>query len=227
MGTILASTVISKAQIILQDVAGVRWSAPELLGWLNSGQREILIYKPNAHIIARNVQLSPGTRQKLPDDAIQLIDIPRNMGTDGQTPGRVVRQMARATLDAANPNWHTDTASAVVANFIPNPLDPKAFYCYPPQPATGAGFVEMIFCGSPQDITDPTEPIGLDDIYETPLIDYIVYRGFSKDSEYADVSKATQCYTMFSNALTGKARVESLDNPQLRAPSRTVTAATS
>lgn len=49
MGTIIARTVIEKVQTILQDKTGVRWPAEdELLGWLNDGQREVVIFKPNA-----------------------------------------------------------------------------------------------------------------------------------------------------------------------------------
>jgi hypothetical protein len=204
----------------LQDATGVRWDSTELLGWLNSGQREMLIYKPNANVKALAVKLAAGTRQSLPDDAVQLIDVTRNMGTDGNTPGRAIRQTQREALDATRPTWHSDTASAVVKHFIFNPLDPKAFYNYPPQPATGQGYVETVYGAVPVDAT-ANSTISVDDIYETILLDYMLYRAFSKDSEYADQNKADKHFNVFVTALTGTSRVESGANPNTRAPAAT------
>ena len=142
MGTITSLSVIVKAQKVLQDATGIRWDNAELLGWLNSAQREIVLYKPNANATGKAVKLAAGTRQALPTDGVQLIDVVRNMGTSGTTPGRAVRQIERETLDAVNPDWHASSASATAKHFIYNILDPKAFYVYPPQPATNQGYVE-------------------------------------------------------------------------------------
>lgn len=222
MGTITTASIIAKAGKLLQDTTGVRWDSTELLGWLNSGQREMLIYKPNANVKAQAVKLAAGTRQELPSDAVQLIDVTRNMGTDGVTPGRAIRQTERETLDATRPTWHSDTPSAVVKHFIFNQLDPKAFYSYPPQPATGQGYVEMVYGAVPVDAT-ANGAITVDDIYETILLDYMLYRAFSKDSEYADQPKADKHFNVFVAALTGKARVEGGANPNTRAPAATKT----
>lgn len=220
MGTITTASIIAKAGKLLQDTTGVRWDSTELLGWLNSGQREMLIYKPNANVKTQSVKLAAGTRQSLPADAVQLIDVPRNMGTDGTTPGRAIRQTQRETLDATLPTWHSATASAVVKHFIFNPLDPKNFYVYPPQPASGQGSVEEVFGAVPPDATS-NGAISVDDIYETILLDYMLYRAFSKDSEYADPPKADKHFNVFVTALTGKSRTEVGANPNARAAAPT------
>jgi len=221
MGTITTASIITKAQKILQDATGVRWSGDELLGWLNSGQREMVVFKTNVYVKAAVVTLAAGTRQALPNDGVQLIDIPRNFAADGVTPGRVVRQTERDTLDATLPTWHAAPASATVKHFIFNLLDPKAFYVYPPQPATNAGKVEVIYGAVPP---EATTTITVDDIYEPALLDYMLYRAFSKDSEYADVVKADKHYAKFAALLTGKARMEAGTNPNARAPAPTTSA---
>lgn len=218
MGTITTASVIGKAHKILQDATGVRWDPTEMLGWLNSGQRALVLLKTNAYVKAQVVTLVTGTRQSLPDDAVQLLDIPRNMAADGTTPGRAIRQTERETLDATLPTWHSAPASAVVKHYMFNLLDPKAFYVYPPQPAVNPGKVEMIFGALPP---DATTTITVDDIYETVLIDYMLYRAFSKDSEYADVVKADKHYAAFETGVTGKARMEVGTNPAARAPANT------
>ncbi len=221
MGTINSNTIISKAGKVLSDVTGVRWDSAELLGWLNSGQREISIFKPNSNVKASVVQLVKGTRQSLPADAMQLIDVVRNMGTDGLVPGRSIRQTDRETLDSALPTWHAAKPSAVVKNYIFNPLDPKNYYIYPPQPATGQGFVELVHGAIPVDVV-ANGVIAIDDIYETVLLDYMLYRAFSKDSEYADQSKSDKYFGAFSNAMGTKSKIEAGISPTVSAPANTV-----
>lgn len=219
MGTIVASTLINKAQIILQDLTGVRWpSNTELLGWLNDGQREVLVYKPNANVKHASHKLATGTCQSLPEDCVQLIDIPRNMGTDGLTPGRAIRLAVREVMDAQVPGWHSARASAEVRHFMYSALDPKTFWVYPPQPATGQGYVDLTYSATPSNATLDGF-IQIDDIYANVLVDYILYRAFSKDTEAAaDVNRAATYQNAYLSSLTGKIKVESGVNPNTTAP---------
>ncbi len=219
MGTIIARAVIEKAQIILQDTTGVRWpSDTELLGWLNDGQREVMVFKPNANVRNVAVRLAAGTKQQLPADGVQLIDVVRNMGTNGTTPGRAVRIVMREILDAQVPNWHAATADAAVKHYTYTVLDPKTFYVYPPQPASNQGYVELAYGAAPADATI-NGAITLDDIYQNVLVDYILYRAYSKDTEYAaDQNRAATHQNAYIAALTGKAKVEAGANPNATAP---------
>ena len=219
MGTIIASSVIEKAQTILQDVTGVRWPvADELLGWLNDGQREVVILKPNSHVKNLAVRMAAGTKQSLPADGVQLIDAVRNMGTNGSTPGRAVRIVMREILDAQVPNWHFATAAAEAKHYVYSLLDPKNFYVYPPQPAVSPGYIELVYGASPTDAV-LAGAITLDDIYQNVLVDYILYRAYSKDTEYAaDQNRAAAHQNAYIAALTGKAKVEVGANPNSMAP---------
>ena len=222
MGTVLVATVFSQVRFILKDEDGVRWTDPELLTWLNNGQREVVIFKPNACVKNTAIQLAPGTKQALPADGVQLIDIPRNMGAAGTTPGAAVRLVPREILDQAAPNWHASTPSAVVVHFTYNPNDPKTFYTYPPQPATGMGYVDMVYGAMPTDCAIGTGTvITVDDIYESVLIDYVLYRAFSKDTEFApDPSRAAFHQSAYLSALGGKVKAEAVKNPNTNAPAR-------
>lgn len=219
MGTITASTVISKAQIILQDTTGVRWpSDTELLGWLNDGQREVMVFKPNANVKNIAVQLVAGTKQSLPTDGVQLIDVVRNMGTDGATAGRAIRIVMREILDAQLPEWHSATANATTKHYIYSVLDPKNYYVYPPQPSSSRGYVELIYGAVPTDATI-NGTIQIDDIYQNVLVDYILYRAYSKDTEYAaDANRAAAHQQAYLASLTGKMKIEGAVNPNVTAP---------
>lgn len=219
MGTILAQTVLNKVQIILQDTTGVRWpSDTELLGWLNDGQREVLVFKPNAYVKNIAIKLITGTKQALPADGVQLMDVVRNMGIDGNTPGRAIRVAMREVIDAQLPDWHSSTANATAKHYMYSVLDPKNFYVYPPQPASNQGYAEIIYGAIPADATI-NSVISIDDIYQNALIDYVLYRAYSKDSEYtADDGRASKHQNAYIASLTGKAKAELGANPNATAP---------
>ena len=216
MGTILASTIITKAATQLQDADYERWELPELLGWVSEAERAICIALPKAFVKTAVMVLAVGTRQALPADGLVLMDMPRNMGTDGSTPGRAVRMARRDELDARAPNWHAARADAVVRHFIPIEADPKAFFVYPPN--TGAGRAELIYGATPPELTAASQAIHLDDIYETPLLDYVLYRAFSKDTEVADETKASRHFQAFAAAVGGKPRAEAVAKASQSAP---------
>ena len=218
MGTVLNSVIIDKAQTILQDVAGVRWNEAELLGWMNDGQREVIIYKPNANTVSAKVQLVKGTKQTIPVDGVQLVDVPRNLTAAGD-PGRAIRLTERETLDAYQPEWHTTTPSATAKHYMYSLADPKRFWVYPPQPATGMGYIEIVYGAVPGDMTLGAA-ITLDDVYQAALLDYVLYRAFSKDTEFAvnGTNRAATHYNAFLSAVGGKAKVEAGASPNQTAP---------
>ena len=217
MSTILASSIIDRAVVLLQDPTNVRWPRPELLVALNAGQRALVLFKPNAYTKNISFQLATGSKQNMPPDALDLIELPRNLGVNGTTPGDAIRLVKREILDAQIPNWHRGTASASVKHYVYNSLDLKHFYVYPPQPATATGQVEMIYTASPSDVLE-TDPILVDDIYEDALLNYIMFRAYSKDVEYAaNATMAAQYYGAFKELLTGKTGAEAATNPNAMA----------
>lgn len=216
MGTITAQTIVDKAQVVLQDTTGIRWADPELLGWLNAGQREIVALRPDAYTSYANVPLVAGTRQAIPTNGIMLIDVVRNTGIGGTSPSRSVRKVPRELLDSQVPNWHSANQSAEVLHYTFEPRAPKVFYVYPP--ATGTTEVEVLYSVTPPDIT-VGQPIVIDDIYEMPLMDYVLFRAYSKDSEHtANEARAVAHRQSFENTLGLKAQADgaNVKNPNVR-----------
>ncbi len=221
MGTILASNIIGKAQVVLNDLLGVRWTSDELLGYLNEGQRALVNYKSNAYVRVRPVQLVPGTLQTLPADAIQLFDIVRNLGVNGATPGRAIRLTKRETLDAQVPNWHSAPASSESRHYMYAEASPRFFMVYPPQPTTAPGYVEVVYGALPPDVALGA-PIAVDDVFENPLLDFVLARAWMKDTEFgADGTRSAAHMQAFVAALTGKAKNEAGASPNITAPANT------
>lgn len=183
MSTITAKRIIDKAAIQLTDIDGVRWTRAELLSWINDAQRQIVIMTPSASNKVSVVKLVAGTRQSLPSDGWNLLEVIRYMGTTGTRPGRAIRLASREQIDSFNPDWHADTPSPMPRHYIFDSQDITSFFVYPPN--TGAGYVEINYSPDPVDLTTENSTIYVRDIFETIILDYVLYRACSKDAEYA------------------------------------------
>lgn len=199
--TISIASLIVRAGDLLQDVTNIRWTQDELLRWLNDGQREIVLQRPEASAVNASVLLVSGTKQTLPALGLRLLDLPRNMGVGGSTPGRAIRLVQREVLDAQLPDWHSSTASVPVKHFMFDERNPRNYYVYPPVPASPTAYAEAIYSTAPTDCTLGGN-LNLDDIYGNVILDYVLYRAYSKDAEYAaNGQRAVAYYQVFASAL--------------------------
>lgn len=210
MGTILASAIINGAAEILQDENNVRWTRAKLLAWLMAGMREIVVLRPSAYVVNGNATLVAGTKQTLPAGGILFMDMNRNMGVNGTTPGRVPRFIEKKIIDAENPNWHADKPSATVLHFTYDARDPTHYYVYPRQPDSGQGKVEILYSAAPPAIAEG-DAIPLDDTYANSLNDYLLYRAYSKDPVNAD--KATAYYKTFIGSVATRPQLDAESEP--------------
>jgi hypothetical protein len=205
--TIAASSIIRRVVETVQDTTSVRWPVSELVRYLNDGQREVVLYRPDAMVTNASITLVTGAKQTLPSTGSKLIDVIRN--TAGTK--RSVRMTVRNILDTQSPNWYNLTGVTEILHYMYDPRDPKIFYVYPPAAASGAS-VEVVYSSYPTDIADVadgavysavTGNISLPDIYGNVLADYILYRAYTKDSEYAGNAQRAQAhYGAFQAALT-------------------------
>jgi hypothetical protein len=203
---ITAQSIVRRVVETLQDNTSVRWPVNELVRYLNDGQREIILYRPDAMVTNAAVTLAAGSKQALPTNGAKLIEVVRN--TSGNK--RSVRLVNREILDSQSPGWHNITGATEILHFMYDPRDPKIFYVYPPAAASGAS-LDVVYAALPTDVTEPADGalytavsgnISVPDIYGNVLQDYILYRSYSKDSEYAGNAQRAQAhYGAFANAL--------------------------
>jgi hypothetical protein len=217
MSTLTAQSIVDKAEQILQDATNVRWTADELLGWLNDAQRQIALVRPDASVTTANITLVSGTKQSLPASGLRLLDVIRNMGVGGATPGSAVRLVDREVLDSQRPGWHMETGVSDVKHFVFDQRNPKTFYVYPP--AVTNATVEAVYSVSPAEVAAIGNTITLDDIYQNPLLDWVLYRAFSKDAEFAaNQELAVKHLSAFQTALGIKSEVDMATSPNKNAP---------
>lgn len=211
MGNITARSIIDTVSVTLQDSSNVRWTRPELLGYLNDGQREIVLAKPDSYAKNTTMPMVAGTKQTIPPDGIMFMRLTRNMGVNGAAPGRVVREIEMRILDEQRVDWHYAAPNQVAELFCRVDQDPKRFYVFPPQPAANPSQMEIIYSAVPPDVADESNPITLDDIYKTPLIQYVLYRAYTKDADYArqDAAGGT-AYKTFASLIGLKVQADAV-----------------
>jgi len=219
-GTITGANLLLRIEDTLQDTTNVRWSEAELLRYINDAQREIVNLRPDASADHANVQLATGTEQAIPDVGLRLIKVVRNMSAAGgsATGKRVIRIVDREILDSQEPDWHDPTVTGdaahttVVKHYVFDEDDPRKYYVYPG--VSGNAFVEIVFSRSPTDLANTSATLYVDDIYANAIIDFVLYRAYMKDAEFAgNQQRASSHYQLFVGSVTQGAQVQTIVSP--------------
>lgn len=121
--------------------------------------------------------------QNLPPDAVNLIDITRNLGANGQTPGIAITKIPTDDMDACRPQWPTDIcgqngAPAVITHYVFRSNDPKRFYPWP-FPASLPWWVEMIYNQVPNDAA-LTDTFPLPDLWIPATKSYVIAHALAR-----------------------------------------------
>jgi hypothetical protein len=206
MPTTKAVDLISRVSITLQDPTFVRWTQGELLNYLNDAQRQVVLFRPDAKAVNAPFTCTNTAKQTLPAEGLRLINVLRNTG------GRAVTKVDRSILDVQLPTWYETAALADgVKHYVYDALDPKNFYVFP-KPAN-LHQIDIVYAISPVDIvianyTTDVQVIGIDDIYANALMDYMMYRAYQKDSEFANLNRAGVYYQAFTTSLGIKSQAD-------------------
>ncbi|MCK7581100.1 MAG: hypothetical protein MZV65_39390 [Chromatiales bacterium] len=215
MATVTVEELLLRAQTILQDATALRWPLHELLAWLNDAYREIVLLRPDANSETGVYTCSEGTRQDLAKanggfpNALSLLDVVRNVAASSSK--RAIRHIDRTILDDQRRGWHAETPTVNVEHFMFDARLPRSFLVYPP--ATAQAQLEVVFSSVPlahsvADAADSsTAMIRIVDSYANAMLDYILYRAYTKDAEYAaNAQRATAHYQALATALGIKTR---------------------
>lgn len=196
----LASDVINRVRILLND-DGTRWPNSELFYWISDAQRLIGLVRPDAVSQLSTVSLSAGTKQTLPFGASRLLDILHNVDPADGTPRRTVKITDRDQLETQDPNWQLRTKKAEVRQYLYDPRTPTTYFVTPPN--DGTGWVELVVQQTPTNITATTDALVLQDIYLETVVNYVMYRCYSKDNEFAANSAEANNYLQLVLSVLG------------------------
>lgn len=180
-----ARDIIWAAGTTLQD-EGVRWTAPELVSYLNDGQRQLVTVRPSETAVTTTFAPVQGGRQELPQDALTLLEVRCNSA--GRM--RALTLVERHMLESVEPDWASLTPTDTPVHYMYGPLEPRVFYLY--RPVSLNARVELTYAKYPVDVPTPTGTTAdsvfgetaLDAKWANALRDYTLYRAFMKDAEY-------------------------------------------
>ena len=117
-----------------------------------------------------------------------------------------MRMAEKDDLDLIDADWRQASPSLTIAHVMYDPRDPKRFHVYPPA-ATGAS-LDLLTCSTPDDCATLASAIALDDVYEGPLLDFMLWRAYSKNGKNADPSKSASAFAAAIAALGVKVQAD-------------------
>jgi len=223
MATVRVIDIIERVEDILLDDS-VRWPRLELQNWINEAYTAIILSRPDASSTNDTFTCAAGTRQNIQTafpGALRLLDVIRNVAETSSK--KAIRLCPRPQLDDQIPGWHDKPASVDLQYYVYDPRDPLDFFVYPPAQDTAQ--LEILYTQLPgahamtESQLDPannaTDVILLSDTYMTPIIDWVLYRAYSKDSEHpANEGRAGAFYQAFNAVLGTKTASDAATMPR-------------
>lgn len=209
MGTVIIGSIIDRARNTLFEVANVRWNRTgELLDHANAAQRAICALKPDAFVKSVDFTLEDGAKQSIPNDGAQFCKLNHNLGSDGLQPSKAITITDFAFLGRIDPDWMIATGY-YVEHFVHDERDPKTFWVYP-RP-TGSWHVNLTYFAVPPSIQagqiDNTA-IAVDDLYDTPIHDFIVGYALLKNTKAADPTRGVMYLNKFASSLGPRQQIQ-------------------
>jgi hypothetical protein len=222
VATIKVIEIIKRVEDVLQD-SNIRWPRVELQNWLNESYLQIALLRPDASSKTGTLTCVAGSRQTITSGfstALRLLDVVRNLAASSDK--KVVRLIDRSVLDDQRPAWHNDTASVNIQNYTFDVRQPKEFFVFPP--ATTSAQLEVVYTDLPgthslseanlHPTTGSSEVIKVDDTYLSVITDWILYRAFSKDAEFAaNAARAGAHYQTFMSSIGNKTQSDVGSSP--------------
>jgi hypothetical protein len=207
MSLVTSNEIILRVNKLLNDSAFVRWPKEDLLDYLNDAQRAIVLRRPDAFTVdVDDYSCAEGTKQLLPSDALRLIDITRNGS------GRAITgPFDKKVLDNNYPYWYSGKEATEAELFIYDERNPKTFYLYPG--VVVSTLLTAVYSKAPPKITlvenDAQQVISLDDIYVNAIIEWVMYRCYMVDAEYAaNPNKSMMHQNAFKTQLGEKSQAD-------------------
>ena len=130
----IASDILDRVSMQLNDQGRVRWTLPMLLNYLTDAMRQTVLVRPDANARAHVVKLTPGsTRQRIPEGSLMFLAMVRNMGPDGLTPGRPIEPTTREAMNTLASGWHLEFGSEEIDQYAFVQATPDCFWVAAPR----------------------------------------------------------------------------------------------
>ncbi|UKA11712.1 DUF6682 family protein [Photobacterium damselae] len=178
--------LIDRVSRELVDPRNARWYRDELTQYLSEAIGVIAAKQPG--LVAKTIDLSVTSSPiNLPSDGYTLLAVHSINGIAAQ-------YVFAEKLDQMYPSWQTDKGTPVC--WTKREYDLKRFWIYP-QP-TESVVVSILYVPEIK-ILDEEFEVLLPNIYEGALVDFMMYRAYSRDGEnVSEANKSQQHFQSFS-----------------------------
>lgn len=210
--TIAAQAIIDRAAVVLMDVTNVKYTEAQLLLWISDAQRQIVLLRPDAGATVSTVTLTANqSQQSLPAGGLRLLDVLHN--GPANNPGDTISVIPRHIMDQNDRSWPDATAAATIKHVVYDDRFPSYFYTVP-QP-NGPLEITAAYSVSPTEIASAGTNLGVPDIFESPVLDWVLYRALSRlgqqsghDPGMGDPGLAAAYHDAFFATMKAKAGVD-------------------
>jgi hypothetical protein len=193
-----AAELLARASAVLADdhqVVGRTWPQDELVGHLNEGLCALKALRPDEFADVVQMNLEPGAMQRLPPQYAAFIGLVSNTMSDeaGQTSEASAITESDLRFVAAlrkKPCLGRDlceegAAPYAVISYTRDPIVETVFTVSPPVPVGSRPQVSVRVVLKPKRFTTATlgDCLGVDCDFEAPLLDWVLMRAYSKETE--------------------------------------------
>lgn len=213
------SVIVDECERRYNDTDNDTMSASDWLNWYNLAVEALVSIFPRAYTVAKTWQLTASeTVQSIPTGDLRLMRLIRNMGSDGATPGEVIRgPLNMEALDGYNQTWTEDTAQTYIEEYFYDPEIPEQFLCWPPVHASTAVYVYGVVSTLPTRATDAdTDDIAIPLAYRPDLEEFMMYLAYSPDDENSpNFTRAERHWGHFKELIEAKYQAQALISPRV------------
>lgn len=185
-----------------------------MLDFMNAAVQSVALQRPDVCAVTESILLEPGMRQRLPRrnvhgatrDARFLIELIRNMGTDGEHPGPAIGSVSPALLLA----WaRHPSESALVENFAYDRVtSPELYFVYPAVPRDVDVWVEATYSAAPETVISPEQEFPLPAEYAEAVQHHMLASVLGGDNESGNLSRAAYHAQMYASVMGIKLRID-------------------
>ncbi|KFA99477.1 phage adaptor protein [Vibrio sp. ER1A] len=194
-------SLIKTASELAVDKDFDRWTIEDhWIPTLNDAIKAVIIARPDSYVVDSVFACKAGTKQTLDEDVVLLFNVVRNVG------GKAVGGLQDMKfLDDYRPEWRESTGKTATDTYMYDETTPKTFYIYP---GVVDGHQLEIQAASIPALLDKTkydanEKIALSPIWDNPVIEFMIYRTFSQDAEFAANGQRAALALQAFNSLLG------------------------
>lgn len=196
-------SLVQRAAELLNDPNHERWTYANLIEWVNAGVASACKVVPQLYTKKVDLTLVEGAIQALPAEYTLFI---RGYYTKigGATIGKTPINSELGSVTLIDPNWMSGTPANEIDEIMYDVNTLHTFLVNPPQPAgtTNTLYAEV---GAAPPFALPNEAIPIPLVFETAIVDYVLFRAYSMDAEHASQDgRAAVHYNTFKAALLGR-----------------------